>query len=315
LTLFKFYYDFIIKEFIFSFIKFFLILYLILFIFYRKVIYNQPEGHRNRSPRFILDVQAAFGGKHRMTKLCLPLLFIFLCSCQAVKEESSSFRPPDAETRKAVQAETQPVKQPKWMRVVERGDRAAKEKRWGKAAKFYNHALDLMDEPIATPQAPSPAQIKKVLRRASHAQLLAENSREQGTRSILECSTMMRSKVRGLKIIRYLIPIQFEFGKTIFSEKGQESARQLAYCLQHSEDLNEVKLIGHTDEKGSDAQNDKLSVARANALKKYLQEKGVKLYIFIDGRGEKEPLALDNPDDYTQAEIDALNRRVEVITQ
>jgi len=265
---------------------------------------------------------------HGMIKLCLSLLFIFLCSCQAVKEEKPSFAPPDGETKKAVPADTQSVRQPetvkperpsydgdpKWMRVVERGDRAAKEKRWGKAAEFYNHALDLMDEPIATPQAPSAAQIKKVLRRASHAQLLAENSREQGTRSILECSTLMRRDVRGLKIIRHLIPVQFEFGKTTFSEKGQESARQLRYCLQHTKGLNEVKLIGHTDEKGNYAQNDKLSVARANALKKYLQ-KELKLHLSIDGRGKREPLALDNPDDYTQAEIDALNRRVEVMIQ
>ncbi|KHD08298.1 hypothetical protein PN36_17315 [Candidatus Thiomargarita nelsonii] len=247
-----------------------------------------------------------------MIKLCLSLLlFIFLCSCQAVKEEKPSFAPPDVETN-----DTHSVQ---WKRVVERGDNAAKEKRWKKAADFYNHALDLMDEPIATPQAPSVAQIKKVLRRASQAQLLAENSRKQGTRSIFECSTMMRSNVRGLKIIRHLIPVQFEFGKTIFSEKGQEYARQLGYCLQHAKGLNQIKLIGHTDEKGSYELNDQLSVARAKALKKYLdlylQKKGLKLDIFIEGRGEREPLALDNPDDYTQAEIDALNRRVEVINK
>ncbi|OAD21533.1 secreted protein [Candidatus Thiomargarita nelsonii] len=91
---------------------------------------------------------------HGMIKLCLSLLFIFLCSCQAVKEEKPSFAPPDVDTKKAVPVDTEPVRQrdtvkpehsssdgvPEWMRVVERGDRAAKEKRWGKAAKFYNHA-------------------------------------------------------------------------------------------------------------------------------------------------------------------------------
>jgi outer membrane protein OmpA-like peptidoglycan-associated protein len=161
--------------------------------------------------------------------------------------------------------------QAEWITVVERGNNVAKMKQWGKALQFYNRALDLIDNPIATPQAPSDVQIKKVLNLASQAQLLA-NSSEVGTRSILDCNTMMRSQVRGFQIKKHLIPVQFEFGKTTFSEKGKKSASQLAECLkqrQRNDGLSKVELVGHTDEKGSDEFNDKLSFKRAEFLRTF----------------------------------------------
>ena len=252
--------------------------------------------------------------KYHIKKLGFSLFIIVLASCQTVKTEDSVVTNPQkivAEAKVAMPV----VRQAKWISVVERGDRAAKAKEWGKAVQFYNRALDLIDNPVATPQAPSSAEIQKVLRLASQAQLLADNSREQGTRSMLECGTMMRSQVRGIAVVKHVIPVQFEFGKTTFSEKGQESARQLAYCLKHSEGLSEIRLIGHTDDKGCLKCNCTLSVARAEALKVYLKNEGVIVKITTEGKGKKEPLQLDNPDYYTSEEIDALNRRVEVITQ
>ena len=87
---------------------------------------------------------------------------------------------------------------------------------------------------------------------------------------------MMRSKVRGFKVQNHLIPVQFEFGKTTFSEKGKKSASQLAECLKQRQ------------------RNDGLS----------------KVELSTTGRGEKEPLQLENADNYTQEEIYELNRRV-----
>lgn len=69
-----------------------------------------------------------------------------------------------------------------------------------------------------------------------------------------------------------------------------------------------VKIIGHTDNRGSDAINNPLSVNRADATRDYLVTRGVALNrITIDGRGSREPIASNNT-----AEGRAMNRRVEI---
>lgn len=69
-----------------------------------------------------------------------------------------------------------------------------------------------------------------------------------------------------------------------------------------------VRIIGHTDNRGSDAVNNPLSVNRADATRDYLVTRGVMLNrIAIDGRGSREPIA-----DNSTAQGRAMNRRVEI---
>ena len=69
-----------------------------------------------------------------------------------------------------------------------------------------------------------------------------------------------------------------------------------------------VRIVGHTDNKGSDAVNNPLSVNRAAATRDYLVTRGVQMSrISIDGRGSREPIASN-----TTAEGRAKNRRVEI---
>lgn len=70
----------------------------------------------------------------------------------------------------------------------------------------------------------------------------------------------------------------------------------------------EVRIIGHTDNVGSDAMNEQLAVDRAHGARQYLVSRGVDpRTITVAGRGEREPVA----DNGTQAGR-ALNRRVEI---
>ncbi len=70
----------------------------------------------------------------------------------------------------------------------------------------------------------------------------------------------------------------------------------------------EVRIIGHTDNVGSDAVNNPLSVNRAQSARDYLVSRGVSVQrIAIDGRGEREPIA----DNATEAGR-ARNRRIEI---
>ncbi len=69
-----------------------------------------------------------------------------------------------------------------------------------------------------------------------------------------------------------------------------------------------VQIVGHTDNSGSDAVNNPLSVNRASATRDYLVARGVAgQRIAIDGRGSHEPVA-----DNATAAGRAMNRRVEI---
>jgi OOP family OmpA-OmpF porin len=72
--------------------------------------------------------------------------------------------------------------------------------------------------------------------------------------------------------------------------------------------LEVIIAVGHTDSIGTDAYNQKLSVRRAEAVKAYLQSKGVESNrIYTEGKGEKQPVA-DNKSTAGRAK----NRRVEI---
>ncbi|MDW8337217.1 MAG: OmpA family protein [Tepidimonas sp.] len=69
-----------------------------------------------------------------------------------------------------------------------------------------------------------------------------------------------------------------------------------------------VTIIGHTDNTGSDAINNPLSINRAAAVRDYLVSRGVGIErIAIDGRGAREPIASN-----ATPEGRAKNRRVEI---
>jgi len=70
----------------------------------------------------------------------------------------------------------------------------------------------------------------------------------------------------------------------------------------------EVRIIGHTDNTGSDAVNNPLSVDRAASTRSYLVGRGVDgRRIAIDGMGERHPIASNE-----SADGRARNRRVEI---
>ena len=70
----------------------------------------------------------------------------------------------------------------------------------------------------------------------------------------------------------------------------------------------EVVLIGHSDRVGKLEDNDRLSLRRAEAMRKALIEVGVAgTAIDVAGRGEREPLVA-TADDVAEAR----NRRVEI---
>ena len=69
--------------------------------------------------------------------------------------------------------------------------------------------------------------------------------------------------------------------------QGLAQQRQLALAR-----IAELDVEGHTDDVGSDAYNQGLSVKRAESVKAYLVTKGIeKNRVYTEGKGEKQPVA------------------------
>jgi adhesin transport system outer membrane protein len=99
----------------------------------------------------------------------------------------------------------------------------------------------------------------------------------------------------------------FDFGKSVLKVGGVAKLDELVAKIKGIE-LDVVIATGHTDSVGSDAYNQRLSMARAEAVKAYLVSNGVDVKrVQTVGKGESEPIA-----DNATAEGRAKNRRVEV---
>jgi outer membrane protein OmpA-like peptidoglycan-associated protein len=102
----------------------------------------------------------------------------------------------------------------------------------------------------------------------------------------------------------------FEVGKAIIKPSSFPYLDELVTVIQDPEALTwSLEIQGHTDNKGGDDYNQKLSEDRANAVKKYLVDKGIKAErIIAKGFGLTKHIATNDT-----VEGRAKNRRVEFI--
>lgn len=82
----------------------------------------------------------------------------------------------------------------------------------------------------------------------------------------------------------------FDFDKSVLRPAGKAMLDDLTRLLQGA-NYEVILAIGHTDRIGSAAYNQKLSVRRAEAVKKYLTEKGIPPNrVYAEGKGKTQPL-------------------------
>jgi len=107
--------------------------------------------------------------------------------------------------------------------------------------------------------------------------------------------------------VSYSADAFFDFDKAVLKPAGKASLDDRVSKLKDI-NLEVIIAVGHTDSVGTDAYNQKLSVRRAEAVKAYLQSKGVEANrVYTEGKGEKQPVA-----DNKTAAGRAKNRRVEI---
>ncbi len=104
-----------------------------------------------------------------------------------------------------------------------------------------------------------------------------------------------------------LYGIHFDFNKATLRPDSEPALQQIADLLKNNPSLS-VEVQGHTDAVGGDASNQKLSEARAAAVREWLTAHGIAaVRITSHGYGKTHPVASNDND-----EGRAKNRRVEI---
>jgi OOP family OmpA-OmpF porin len=107
--------------------------------------------------------------------------------------------------------------------------------------------------------------------------------------------------------VTYAADAFFDFDKSVLKPEGKAKLDDLVGKVKNI-NLEVIIAVGHTDSVGADGYNQKLSVARSEAVKAYLVSKGIeKNRVYTEGKGEKQPAA-----DNKTSDGRSKNRRVEI---
>lgn len=157
------------------------------------------------------------------------------------------------------------------------------------------------------PARPAPDWLGE-LRRQLDRQIASGVVRADTLRSILQPGS-----TRGIGVVpRVQLPVQFAYDSAELTGEGSTQVSELHAALATPKVLapqQRIRIIGHTDARGTDAYNDRLSLARAVTVARTLEAQLPELAgrIDIEGHGKRE---LRYPGD--DEESHRLNRRVEI---
>jgi len=102
--------------------------------------------------------------------------------------------------------------------------------------------------------------------------------------------------------------IYFATGKTHILDSSEDALLELYrfLCLRPAQ---RIRIVGHTDDIGSDRSNQLLSEGRCKEVRQAMIDRGIDgNRIEIRGRGEREPIVPNDSDEHRQ-----MNRRVEIV--
>ena len=103
--------------------------------------------------------------------------------------------------------------------------------------------------------------------------------------------------------------LRFDTGAVDLTPESQAEVPALLAAITERAAV-EVLIEGHSDQAGDPADNDALSLARAEAVRELLVAQGMRApFVRVIGRGSRSPL-VDNP-----GQSESRNRRVEVIVR
>ena len=123
----------------------------------------------------------------------------------------------------------------------------------------------------------------------------------------------LNAEVRGREVrIALSADVLFDFDKAELKPEAKPSLDKVVAVLK-SYPKATASVEGHTDSKGDDAYNQKLSERRAESVRKWLAANGADLRMSTRGWGEKKPVVPNaKPDGKDDPEGRQKNRRVEI---
>ncbi|CAI8922095.1 Outer membrane protein assembly factor BamE [Pseudomonas sp. IT-P258] len=126
----------------------------------------------------------------------------------------------------------------------------------------------------------------------------------------------MTTAATNVKKINLAADATFGFNSALLRSEGRVKLDQLISELNEAK-LISISIIGYTDRFGSPTYNNNLSLQRANSVRSYLMERGVKgSQIEVDGRGSAEPLVVcPGPKSPQVVSCLAPNRRTQITIQ
>ena len=102
--------------------------------------------------------------------------------------------------------------------------------------------------------------------------------------------------------------IYFATGKTRILESSEPALLEL-YRFLLARPNQRIRIVGHTDDIGSDRSNQNLSEGRCKEVRREMMERGIDgARIDTEGRGEKDPIVPNDSEEHRQ-----MNRRVEIV--
>jgi outer membrane protein OmpA-like peptidoglycan-associated protein len=151
------------------------------------------------------------------------------------------------------------------------------------------------------------AQSQSGLAAETDARKAAEARAARAMESLAKIAAV-KEEARGM-VITLSGQVLFVTGKSELLPAARDQLDQVAAALKDQGDLKPIVVEGYTDSVGSDANNDRLSKDRAEAVRQYLVSRGVPSdKITSVGKGKSNPVASnDTPDGR------ANNRRVEIV--
>lgn len=141
------------------------------------------------------------------------------------------------------------------------------------------------------------------------------NSIELSTKNITKSDTLKRDiQIEKIPVQPIVIPqLNYEFNSALLTPESKTILDTTIFVILNKNPDIIIELSSHTDNKGTDSYNMKLSQKRAESVVSYLANKGIdSKRLTAKGYGETKPLAPNsNPDGSDNPDGRQLNRRTE----
>lgn len=172
------------------------------------------------------------------------------------------------------------------------------------------------------PQAQTEQNQNPTVNANNQASTQTSNTRQLGNASSLTAtSSSLTGTITGFSTkkteqglqIDMSADVLFDFDKADIKPDALPALQKVADIIK-TEAKGNVVITGHTDSKGDDAYNQKLSTDRATTVKNWLAGQGLTQQFEVIGKGESEPVAQnENSDGSDNPEGRAKNRRVSIL--